>query len=932
MDVELTTFLEVPIVKWHRLSHFLSSLDTIPLCPTPQELKLMDLKEIFRRQQLYKYEQVKSLSDEGWKQLDLENVPRLKILRAIPKWVMPEPRPILALNFSRGKYITGEKLLYLVRNGLDSTVKKVSESNPETDILYGEMFGDPTETYGMFLKDVCGPLLEALPHENWGMVKQENRKEFLNVVKEAGMSVMEAAQVMSEGLHLEPPKGRFSEHDIKKRHLEIMASEKDTVNEFESLLVTWCKQLNGFLVEKPVGMEERHDPGPRRQIQFWNMRVARLSAIINQLNQIPSKCVLGTLRYAGPSKALADWKNLNVRLTDAHNEAKNNAAYLSQMSKHVEVLYSGTMLEMIEALPPLLKSLRIVQEISRYYNDPEEIKMLLRRVLAQMIKNSKRCILGAERSIWKLDTRLAQSRLEYVSHIDDALEHHFSNVQAMPALNKDPSRHLGFDFEAEEVLKYFKDFSEHVKSLRSVFQHVIEYDRIQTGNCEGFEEVMEKYEVVKGKLSGRPYDMLDHTNTSIQKDIEWFQDQIKQIDAKMLDYVNSHFEVMPRTTVGLQLIRYFRRTLVRPIILEDMEEKIVVVFHNYGLDLDGVQRIYEKFKFQPPLIRDATQVSAAILWVRQLMRRIEGPIHEFKESSVVMALKESRKIIRSYNSIANALILFESMWIEGWTKAVFKWLTGLRATLLVKSPNQRDQALDSPPPSPTTAFEGGGSNLLGRLYVNLDPAVIELVEEAKGLKRLGVRIPEEVTLVVDQESRFKAHKDRLLHMIREIERIRPKQKEVLDALLDGLWEELERRIEPGLVSIMWTSLGIEEYIEHCMKLIRKIEEVIHNTDEIISNRIDPAISELETLTLTDIMENGGEPYDVDDFIIDQEQRTKEHCSAIDPNPNPNPNPNPKEHCSAIDRKSYDIEVAVKDLVKRVEDCDSQDTSSTPLRA
>lgn len=43
------------------------------------------------------------------------------------------------------------------------------------------------------------------------------------------------------------------------------------------------------------------------------------------------------------------------------------------------------------------------------------------------------------------------------------------------------------------------------------------------------------------------------------------------------------------------------------------------------------------------------------------MRRIEGPIHVFKASQTVMALKESKKIIRSYNNIANALVLFESM-------------------------------------------------------------------------------------------------------------------------------------------------------------------------------------------------------------------------------------------------------------------------------
>ena len=147
-------------------------------------------------------------------------------------------------------------------------------------------------------------------------------------------------------------------------------------------------------------------------------------------------------------------------------------------------------------------------------------------------------------------------------------------------------------------------------------------------------------------------------------------------------------------------------------------------------------------------------MTTAIIWSRQLMRRIEGPIHVFKASPTVMALKESKKIIRSYNNIANALVLFESMWIDGWCKTVFKWIEGLRATLLVREPHKNSKADEAEMETEMEGEgkgggegEGGGGGevaTLPRLYVNLDPAILELVEEAKGLARLGVRIPEQV--------------------------------------------------------------------------------------------------------------------------------------------------------------------------------------------
>ena len=245
-----------------------------------------------------------------------------------------------------------------------------------------------------------------------------------------------------------------------------------------------------------------------------------------------------------------------------------------------------------------------------------------------------------------------------------------------------------------------------------------------------------------------------------------------------------------------------------------------------------------------------------------------------------MALKESRKIIRSYNSIANALVLFEAMWVDGWGNTVLKWIEGLRATILIKAPEPHAAEVDSNKSS-------------HRMYVNLDPAIIELVQEAKGLTRLGVLIPEEVKLLVEQEARFKAYKDALLHMLREIDRIKPMMNEVLQTVCTGIWEELDRRISPGLTSVMWTSLGIQEYIDDIMAFLGKTEDLLCNCDQIIENRIARGIREIESMLLSDIPTQGF-PFDVEDFINYQEL-----CM--------------KERAAIMDRRNYDVEVPTSGL-------------------
>ena len=69
------------------------------------------------------------------------------------------------------------------------------------------------------------------------------------------------------------------------------------------------------------------------------------------------------------------------------------------------------------------------------------------------------------------------------------------------------------------------------------------------------------------------------------------------------------------------MLKKFQAILQRDSLKEDLDSKFMVIFHNYGLDLETVQRLYEKQKAAPPGVRNAPPVTASIMWARQLMRR-----------------------------------------------------------------------------------------------------------------------------------------------------------------------------------------------------------------------------------------------------------------------------------------------------------------------
>lgn len=80
----------------------------------------------------------------------------------------------------------------------------------------------------------------------------------------------------------------------------------------------------------------------------------------------------------------------------------------------------------------------------------------------------------------------------------------------------------------------------------------------------------------------------------------------------------------------------------------------MVIFQNYGLDVDSVQKAYEMQKNNPPVPRNAPPVSGNIMWSKQLLARIEEPMKKFADNKMIMSTKESKRIVKTYNKVGTA--------------------------------------------------------------------------------------------------------------------------------------------------------------------------------------------------------------------------------------------------------------------------------------
>jgi len=95
--------------------------------------------------------------------------------------------------------------------------------------------------------------------------------------------------------------------------------------------------------------------------------------------------------------ATSKWTSIQLRVTEALNEAKDNVKYLQTLEKFIEPLYEGNPEAIKETLPALMNSIKMIHTIARYYNTNERMTGLFIKITNQMIANCKYNIINFRR-------------------------------------------------------------------------------------------------------------------------------------------------------------------------------------------------------------------------------------------------------------------------------------------------------------------------------------------------------------------------------------------------------------------------------------------------------------------------------------------------------------------------------------------------------
>jgi dynein heavy chain len=766
------------------------------------------------------------------------------------------PELVLKVHTKNLEYLPASAVYFIKpKRGRDNDDHYAIDAAKVNDgmLTYG-IIRSPLESLEAVLRCVYKPLVTDMGTETWGEASVEQKTEFLGSLDLFSKSLQDSIRSLSGGLELSKPDAKIEAMGSNG------ANDPVLVNKALKLLHDWCSNIEHYLDDSDRGRWETIDSGPDTELNYWRNRMQRLTSITEQLKNKSVKALIALLTTAlrqGESDPLVDthrvsallsqWRDIDVQITEAANEAKDNVKYLSTLERFFDPLYGKDPQAIIDTLPALVNAVKMIHTIARYFGTSERITKLFMKITNQMITTCKVCInrKDAADRIWDKDLPSLLETIEKCLQINEEYQDQYRITKEKLMTTPKGKQ---FDFSETQIFGKFDLFCRRLIKLMDMFSTMQQFRSLAQQKFEGLDPLLTSFNEIVKSFRSKGHDLLDYHNNRFDRDYVDFNVKMNELENSLQHFINRSFENIGSIEQSLSLLKRYQAILHRENLRSDLDSKLSVIFHNYGIELSRVEQIYEKFKHNPPIARNMPPVAGNIAWARHLLRKIEEPMRKFQGSPIVLASKESKKIIRTYNKVARTLIAFEYLWYEAWCTSIETAKAGLQATLIIRHPDS------------------------GKLYVNFDLELFQLMREAKCLVKLDMTIPEGAKIVLLQEEKFKAYYNDLKYLLSEYERVTDKIIPVTRKLLEPHLKTMELKLRPGMMTLTWTSMNIEAYKANIQLGLQRLEDLITKINDLAENRIQKNIKQVSRAVL--VMLPQDRCVALDEFVLMQEMAVK----------------------------------------------------------
>ncbi|XP_028623753.1 dynein heavy chain 8, axonemal [Grammomys surdaster] len=718
------------------------------------------------------------------------------------------------------------------------------------------------------LKNIFLPAILAT--SNWGALNQskqgESEKHIFTETIHRYLSFLDGATISIEGTVMLK---KVDNIDFSKLHtfeeVTAAASSSEMVHQLEEVLMMWYKQIEQVLIESEQMRKEADDSGPLTELEHWKRMSAKFNYIIEQIKGSSCKAVINVLNVAH-SKLLKNWRDLDARITDTANESKDNVRYLYTLEKVCQPLYNYDLVSMAHGIQNLINAIRMIHSVSRYYNTSERMTSLFIKVTNQMVTACKAYITdGGTNHVWDQETPAVLKKIQDCIFLFKEYQTSFHKTRKQIL---ESSGEKSFEVSEMYIFGKFEAFCKRLEKITEMITIVQTYSALSNSTIEGIDILGIKFKNIYQGIKKNQYDILDPRRTEFDTDFSDFMGKINTLEIQIQAFMNSTFGKILSSQQALQLLQRFQKLNI-PCLQLEINHTIERILQCYVAELEATKKLYHSQKDDPPLARNMPPIAGKILWVRQLYRRINEPINYFFKNSDILSSGEGKAVIRQYNRISYVLVEFEVVYHTAWVKEISQLQYALQATLFVRHPET------------------------GKLLVNFDPKILEVVRETKCMIKMRLDVPEQAKKLLKLESKLKADKLYLQGLLQYYDDLCQEVPSVFVNLMTPKMKKVESVLRQGLTVLTWSSLMLESFFKEVESVLDMFNQLLKKVNDLCEMHIDTVLKEIAKTLLISLSDSGATK--VEDMLTLNESYTKEWADILN-------------------HKSRHVEEAVKELI------------------
>ena len=726
---------------------------------------------------------------------------------------------------------------------------QISSTNIEQALAVGIVYGDPVASFYSLYKNHLLPIITTNVEVLDSDVDKRNLSIIFTQNERKIQTIAATVEATRKSVILEPPPDMF---DVTIESQSILQASHDDqiVQAFAHQLQKWCLQIQNLLSITEQVRQEDEASGPRAEMDYWRERLSIFSSLVSQIKLESTRVVVAVLKVKR-HLCINIWNELDKKITESSNEAKDNVKFLTSLEKYTELLYALEPIECVELIPGLISSVSMVHNISRYYRSPQRICTLLKKVTNQMINMCVRYIRqGGE--LFEQDRPVLIQKFKdcitlnqhYQKVFGDTLKTKvFSQTNKNAPITEGSERELKTDFI---IFGKYDAFSSRCETLIKLFTTIEEFVNLSQCRIEGIDAIVRRFTEDIDFTKRAAYNMLDPRLKTFDDEYKIFERNCANLDHQVKQVISDAFSVTDTPLTAFILHENLSAVMTREAGRLELEKHFSRTLQRYAEDLDLVGNKssgwFKLYHDNPPIPKNMPPIAGRIAWVRQLMSRVNDPMGIIAKYEWVFAAEKKKNLVENYNRTLVTLTMYEKKCYEQFVE---------EANLLKKEIQKNLIRMDQN----------------HTLQVNFSPDVLRTFQEATVFKRLKFELPHNFDAYLAQEAHLKATRTEIQNLLVRHDAILYRINETFPDLFNSAKDQLSEAINPGLTMLSWSSLNIDRFIINLREKIAMIEDAVNKVDDIRTFSINKSLQEIsETRLWPHIKESISEPHILIDIV------------------------------------------------------------------